>query len=64
MVANFKDSNKIIITGADKAEALLISQLVALAANASKKVTLEVFNDIEGDVFGATIEVKDTTVTP
>ena len=28
MIANFKNENKIIITGADRAEALLISQLV------------------------------------
>lgn len=57
MIAHFKNENKLIITGADRAEALLISQLVNNAKD--KTVTLNEFYDIDGDVNGFALELKD-----
>lgn len=61
MIAHFKNENKLIITGADRAEALLISQLVDKAKE--KTVTLNEFYDIDGDVNGFALElVENETV--
>lgn len=57
MVANFKNDKKIIVTGADRAEALLISQLVN--EYASKDIEIKEFYDIDGDVNGFSLELKD-----
>ena len=62
MIANFKNENKIIITGADRAEALLISQLVDEAKADNKELTLTEFYDIDGDVNGLALELKDKVI--
>jgi len=62
MIAHFKNENKLIITGADRAEALLISQLVDNAK--SKTVKLSEFYDIDGDVNGFALELTEPTVEP
>lgn len=62
MIANFKNENKIIITGADRAEALLISQLVNEAKADNKELTLTEFYDIDGDVNGLALELKDKVI--
>ena len=62
MIANFKNENKIIITGADRAEALLISQLVDGAKADNKELTLTEFYDIDGDVNGLALELKDKVI--
>ena len=59
MVANFKTDNKIIITGADRSEALLIKNLIS--ASTDKEVVLDEFFDINGDVNGLSIEFKEPT---
>lgn len=59
MIAHFKNENKLIITGADRAEALLISQLVDNAK--SKTVKLSEFYDIDGDVNGFALELTEPT---
>jgi hypothetical protein len=61
MIANFKkdNENKIIITGADSAEALLLAQLVANSKLTTKELVLTEFYDVNGDVNGITIEIKD-----
>lgn len=63
MIANFKNGNKIIITGADRAEALLISQLVSEAKADDKELTLNEFYDIDGDVNGLAIELIEKEVS-
>ena len=62
MIANFKNENKIIITGADRAEALLISQLVNESKAENKELTLTEFYDIDGDVNGLALELKDKVI--
>lgn len=62
MIANFKNENKIIITGADRAEALLINQLVDEAKADNKELTLTEFYDIDGDVNGLALELKDKVI--
>lgn len=57
MVAHFKDENRIIITGADRAESLLISQIVGNQEQSN--ITLKEFYDIDGDVSGFSIELED-----
>lgn len=57
MVAHFKDENRIIITGADRAESLLISQIVGNQEHSN--ITLKEFYDIDGDVSGFSIELED-----
>ena len=61
MVANFKTKEKIIITGADKSEALLISELIAAVEtlSATKELKLTAFYDVSGDVNGVSIELAD-----
>ena len=61
MIANSKkdNENKIIITGADSAEALLLAQLVANSKLTTKELVLTEFYDVNGDVNGITIEIKD-----
>lgn len=59
MVANFKTDNKIIITGADRSEALLIKNLISASLN--KEVVLDEFFDINGDVNGLSIEFNEPT---
>lgn len=59
MIANFKNDSKIIVTGADKAEALLISQLVSNSKLEGKVLDLTEFYDIDGDVNGFALELKD-----
>lgn len=59
MIANFKNENRIIITGADRAEALLISQIVSETKAGNKDISLEEFYDIDGDVNGFAIDLKD-----
>lgn len=61
MIAHFKNENKIIVTGADKAEALLISQLVNNSKASDKKLTLTEFYDIDGDVTGFSIQLEPIT---
>ena len=63
MIANFKNGNKIIITGADRAEALLISQLVSEAKADNKELTLNEFYDIDGDVNGLSVELVEKEVS-
>ena len=62
MIAHFKNDNKIIVTGADRAEALLVGNLVAGAKDASKELTITEFYDIDGDVNGFALELKDKVV--
>lgn len=62
MIANFKNENKIIITGADRAESLLIKTLVANSNSDTKEMTLTEFYDIDGDVNGLALELKDKVV--
>ena len=62
MVANFKNENKIIIVGADRAEALLIQQLVGNSKESGKALSLTEFYDIDGDVNGMALELKDIVV--
>ena len=62
MVANFKNENKIIIVGADRAEALLIQQLVGNSKESGKALSLTEFYDIDGDVNGMALELKDVVV--
>lgn len=57
MIANFKNDKKIIVTGADRAESLLISQLVNIYKE--KDIELKEFYDIEGDVNGFSLELKE-----
>lgn len=59
MIANFKNSDKVIITGADRAEALLVSQLVSGSKEDGKVLTLTEFYDIDGDVNGFALELKN-----
>lgn len=59
MIANFKNDNKIIVTGADRAEALLVSQLVSNSKAEGKTLSLTEFYDIDGDVNGFALELKD-----
>lgn len=61
MIAHFKNDSKIIVTGADRAEALLVSQLVDGSKEAGKKLTLTEFYDIDGDVNGFALELVDET---
>ena len=63
MIANFKNGNKIIITGADRAEALLISQLVSESKAYDKELTVTEFYDIDGDVNGLSIELVEREVS-
>lgn len=64
MVANFKNENKIILVGADRAEALLIQQLVDNSKQSGKALSLTEFYDIDGDVNGLSLELKDVEVEP
>lgn len=64
MIAHFKNDSKIIVTGADRAEALLVSQLVDNSKDANKELTVTEFYDIDGDVNGFAIELKDKEVEP
>lgn len=64
MIAHFKNDSKIIVTGADRAEALLVSQLVDNSKDANKELTVTEFYDIDGDVNGFAIELKDKVVEP
>lgn len=57
MIANFKNDKKIIVTGADRAESLLISQLVNIYKE--KDIELKEFYDIDGDVNGFSLELKE-----
>lgn len=59
MIAHFKNDSKIIVTGADRAESLLISQLVVNAKDESKELSVTEFYDIDGDVNGFALELKD-----
>lgn len=61
MIASFRrdNSNRIIITGADRAEALLIKQMVDNAKEGT--VSLSEFLDVEGDVFGLAVDVTPKT---
>ena len=60
MVARFKDSNRIIIVGADRAESLLIKQLVDESkGDGSKKIVLDEFYDIDGEVNGLSIKLVE-----
>lgn len=67
MIARFKDENRIIITGADRAESLLIKQLVdGSKGDGSKKIVLDEFYDIDGEVNGLSlklVEVQSETVS-
>ena len=62
MIAHFKNDSKIIVTGADRAESLLVSNLVNGAKDASKELTITEFYDIDGDVNGFALELKDKVV--
>lgn len=57
MVAHFKDENRIIITGADRAESLLIHQIVGNQEYTN--ITLKEFYDIDGEVNGFSIDIED-----
>lgn len=59
MIANFKNENKIIVTGADRAEALLVSQLVGESKLENKELVLEEFYDIDGDVNGFALKLVE-----
>ena len=59
MIAHFKNDSKIIVTGADRAESLLISQLVVNAKDEGKELSVTEFYDIDGDVNGFALELKD-----
>ena len=61
MIANFKNDKKVIITGADRAEALLIQQLVK--DSETQTVKLSEFYDIDGDVNGFSLELEETDNT-
>lgn len=60
MIAHFKNDGKIIVTGADRAEALLVSQLVDNSKVEGKELTLTEFYDIDGDVNGFALELVDS----
>ena len=62
MIANFKNDNRIIVTGADRAEALLISNMIS--SYKDKDIELKEFYDIDGDVNGFTIDLKDKEPEP
>lgn len=62
MIAHFKNDSKIIVTGADRAEALLIGKLVADSKADGKELTVTEFYDIDGDVNGFALELKDKAV--
>ena len=62
MIANFKNDNKIIVTGADKAEALLINNLIEASKSESKSLSLAPFYDATGDVYGFTLDLEDKEV--
>lgn len=64
MIANFKNGNKLIITGADRAEALLVSQLVSNASTGNYDVELKEFYDIDGDVNGMSLELVEKVTEP
>ena len=60
MVAHFKNENRIIITGADRAESLLIKQLVS--NQDSLDIKLNEFYDIDGEVNGFSIDATEKEV--
>ena len=62
MIANFKNSDKIIVVGADRAESLLIKQLVDDFKEGTKEISLTEFYDIDGEVNGFSIDLKDKEV--
>lgn len=62
MIANFKNDKRIIITGADRAEALLIQNLVDASKTEGNSLSLSLFYDVVGDVNGFTIDLNQTTV--
>lgn len=57
MIANFKNDKRIIITGADRAEALLIKNLIA--GYKDYDIKLSEFYDIDGDVNGMSIDLTE-----
>lgn len=59
MIANFKNNNKIIVVGADKDEAILIQNLVENAKNTSKVLSITEYYDVEGEVNGFALDLKD-----
>lgn len=62
MIAHFKNDSKIIVTGADRAEALLIGKLATDSKADGKELTVTEFYDIDGDVNGFALELKDKAV--
>lgn len=59
MIANFKRNNKLIITGADRAESLIIQQLVEESKKENKKLSLTEFYDVDGEVNGLSIDLEE-----
>lgn len=62
MRADFKNESKVMITGADKSQAILIERLIELATDVTKEIKLVVIPDIEGDTYGFSLEVTDKVV--
>lgn len=59
MIANFKNDKKIIVTGADKAEALLVQNLIDASKVEGKKLSISPFYDVVGDVYGFSLDLED-----
>lgn len=62
MNASFKNDKKIIVIGADKAEALLIQNLIDASKSESKKLSISPFYDAVGDVYGFSLDLDDIVV--